>query len=236
MKIVVMNFSGNVGKSTIAGQLLKPRMNNAPIIAVESINQGADADGIELDDKLRGKKYGELAEKIMMVDDAIVDVGASNVEEFLKQMQQFSGSHSEFDYFIVPVIKESKVQADTINTIRALNKIGVPASKIRIVFNKLETDETALDEFPAVLAVTSLEKLATANPRSVIYTNEAFERCKAVKKTLSDISTDKTDYRKALKEAKSEDEKTEAIRMIQLQQLAVTANKNLDDVYKALFK
>ena len=38
MKVVVMNFSGNVGKTTVAGHLLKPRMGNAPIFSIESIN------------------------------------------------------------------------------------------------------------------------------------------------------------------------------------------------------
>ena len=35
----------------------------------------------------------------MTLESAIVDVGASNVEEFIKQMGQFDGSHEEFDFF-----------------------------------------------------------------------------------------------------------------------------------------
>ncbi len=38
MKVVVMNFSGNVGKSIIAQHLLQPRIENAKLISVESIN------------------------------------------------------------------------------------------------------------------------------------------------------------------------------------------------------
>ena len=49
MKVAVMNFSGNVGKTTVAGQLLKPRMENARIFSIESINAGADADGLEVE-------------------------------------------------------------------------------------------------------------------------------------------------------------------------------------------
>ena len=41
----------------------------------------------------------------MPLDAAIIDVGASNVEDFLKLMQQYDGSHEEFDYFVVPVVK-----------------------------------------------------------------------------------------------------------------------------------
>lgn len=55
MKVVIINFSGNVGKSTIAAHLLKPRIPNASVFSIESINSGADSDGIEVE-KLKGKK------------------------------------------------------------------------------------------------------------------------------------------------------------------------------------
>ena len=38
MKVAVINFSGNVGKTTIARHLLAPRIPDADFIAVESIN------------------------------------------------------------------------------------------------------------------------------------------------------------------------------------------------------
>ena len=38
MKIAVINFSGNVGKTTIARHLLLPRIPGAELITVESVN------------------------------------------------------------------------------------------------------------------------------------------------------------------------------------------------------
>ena len=38
MKIAVINFSGNVGKSTVARHLLLPRIPGAELIAIESLN------------------------------------------------------------------------------------------------------------------------------------------------------------------------------------------------------
>ena len=110
MKVAVLNFSGNVGKTTISGQLLKPRMGDAPIYSIESINAGADSDGLKVE-KMKGKKFGTLIDELMLIDSAVVDVGASNVEDFLKLMQQHSGSHEDFDYFVIPLVKEKKVQA-----------------------------------------------------------------------------------------------------------------------------
>ncbi len=235
MKVAVLNFSGNVGKTTVAGHLLKPRMGDAPIYSIESINTGADADGLDVE-KMRGKKFGELVDEIMPLDTAIVDVGASNVEDFLKLMQQFDGSHEEFDFFVVPVVKEKKVQADTVNTIRALQKLGIEKKRIRLVFNKVEVDEAVADEFAALFGLAEAEKSCVVKPEAVIYSNEVFERLKAVGKSLGEITADETDYRARLRQAADDDEKELCVRMVALKRLAVTANKNLDDVFKALFK
>jgi hypothetical protein len=235
MKVAVLNFSGNVGKTTIAGHLLKPRMGDATIFSVESLNVDASADGLEVE-RMRGKKFGDLQEQLMMLDKAIVDVGASNVEEFIKLMQQYDGSHEEFDYFVVPVVKEKKQQADTVNTIRALSDMGISKNKIRLVFNKVETDESLEDEFRVLFGLAQVEKSFTLRPEAVIYSNEVYERLKTVGKSLGSITSDETDYRAKLRETSDADEKEMCVRMVALKRLAITANKNLDDVFKALNK
>ena len=47
MKVCVLNFSGNAGKSTIAAHLLQPRLN-AQVFSVESLNVDASSDGVEV--------------------------------------------------------------------------------------------------------------------------------------------------------------------------------------------
>ena len=234
MKVVVMNFSGNVGKTTVAGHLLKPRMGNAPIFSIESINVDASADGLDVE-KMKGKKYGDLVQELMKLDDAIVDVGASNVEEFIKLMQQYDSSHEEFDYFVIPVVKEKKQQADTINTIHALKQLGIPKHKIRVVFNKAEVDDDVEVEFESVIGYAERDKGFVANPKAVIHVNEVFERLKSVGISLGDITADPTDYRAKLREAKDDDEKDHCVRMVALKRLGVTANKNLDAAFSAIF-
>ncbi len=235
MKVAVLNFSGNVGKTTVAGHLLKPRMGDAPIFSVESLNVDASADGLTVE-KMRGKKFGDLMEQLMQLDRAIVDVGASNVEDFLKLMQQYDGSHEEFDFFVVPVVKEKKQQADTVNTLRALAKLGVPRTKIRLLFNKVEVDDSVHDDFAALFGLAEAEKGFTLRPEAVIYSNEVFERLKSVGKSLGDITLDKTDYRTRLREASGDDEKAFCVRMVALKRLGTTANRNLDDAFRILFQ
>ena len=234
MKVAVINFSGNVGKTTIAGHLLKPRMGNAPIFSIESLNIDSTHDGLEVE-KIKGKHFGGLQEQLMQIDNAIIDVGASNVEDFMKMMLQFDGSHEEFDFFVVPVVSERKQQTDTVNTIRTLARLGIPKTKIRLLFNKIEVDESVSEEFFALFGLAKSDKSFVINSDAVIYSNEVFARLKEVGKTLGDIHNDKTDYRAKLRQATDEHEKTACVRMISMQRLAVTANRNLDAVFNTLF-
>ena len=64
MKVAVINFSGNVGKTTIARHLLAPRIDGAEVIAIESIN--ADEGQAQA---LRGRQFGELQEYLQTVED-----------------------------------------------------------------------------------------------------------------------------------------------------------------------
>ena len=234
-KVCVLNFSGNVGKTTVAGHMLKPRMDDATIYSIESLNMDAAADGHTVE-RMKGKFYGDLQEQLMQSDNAIVDVGASNVEEFLDLMQRYEGSHDEFDYFLIPIVKEKKVQADTVNTIRALHKMGIAKSKIRVVFNKVETDDDLEREFSALFALHETEKSFTLRPDAVIHTNEVYELLKGVGKSLGEVTADPIDYREQLRSAKTEDEKMFCVRMVSLKRLAITANKNLDETFKVIFK
>nr|WP_235661112.1 hypothetical protein [Candidatus Hamiltonella defensa] len=88
MKVAVLNYTGTVGKTTIAAHLLSPRMNNAPIFAIESINETAEGLGVDVE-KMKGNKFRDLFKKIMLEDNAIIDIGASNIEEFMNNKIKF---------------------------------------------------------------------------------------------------------------------------------------------------
>ncbi|MCR4240564.1 transcriptional regulator, partial [Escherichia coli] len=119
LKIAVLNNSGNVGKSTICQTVLKPRLPESEIIRVETIN----SDGTN-DERLSAKDYDEIIKRIDDVDCTIIDVGSSNIEQFMVQMQEYQGSHDLIDYFIVPVTVQDKQQRDSIATINNLLDMG----------------------------------------------------------------------------------------------------------------
>ena len=235
MKVAVINFSGNPGKTTLVDHLLAPRMN-APKFEIETINESSSTNSDA--ERLKGKEFGGLQEDLMKLESAIVDVGSSNVEEFIRQMGQFDGSHEEFDYFVVPTVSEKKQQIDTVSTIKTLAGIGVPAKKIRTVFNKVELEDASDVPrlFSTIFGFYEAEKIFTLRSEAVLFKSEIFDRLRVLKKTVSQIVNDDTDYYAMLREAKDENTKDYAISMRSAQRLARSAHRNLDHVYKVLFK
>ncbi len=231
MKTIVMNFSGNVGKSTVARHLLSPRMNNAKIIPVESIN----SDGTQ-DEAIRGKQYGDLLELLSVMDDVVIDVGASNVEDFVALMKKYDGSHDDFDYFVIPTVKNTKQQNDTISTIDALHEIGIPAKAIRLVFNMVDDTDNIQKTFDRLLDYHASSKYFTLRPDAVIHENEIFLKLKNSSESISDILSDPTDLKEMLKAESDPQEKMNIAARIGIKRLASGVTKELDAVYKTLFK
>lgn len=229
MKIAVINFSGNVGKSTVAKHLLAPRVQNAEFVSVESINAD-ESDG----DTMRGKQFGALSEQLMLVDNAIIDVGSSNVEDFMKLMRQYQGSHEDMDLFVVPAVKEAKQVGDTISTIQALTAMGVPAKKIRLIFNRVEVDEVVEDAFYPLFAFYEDTKSFTLRPRAAIQFSELYQRLRPSNRTIPDILSDPTDYKSILQNAKTPESRAEAAGRISMRRLAYSAQSNLDAVFASI--
>lgn len=233
LKIAVINFSGNVGKSTIARHLILPRLEAAQLIAVESIN--ADDSGPEAE-AVRGKQFGELIKALALMDAAVVDIGASNVEDFINRMAQYDGSHEEFDLFVVPTVSTSKQQRDTISTIEALSELGVPAKKIRLVFNQVEVEDNPNNLFAPLISYNSAEKKATLKTDAVIHSNEIFGLLKGSDQSIIEIMHDTTDFKALIKEASDPAEKLMYAQKLGIKRLASGVTKELDAVFKALIK
>lgn len=234
MIVTILNWTGTVGKTTLAAHLLAPRMDNAPIYAIESINETAASLGIDVE-KMKGNKFRELFKKIMLEDNAIIDVGASNIEEFMSNMVKFDDSHEEIDYFIVPVTSGTKEQKETISMVDALAQIGVPAEKIRVVFNRVSAD--VADEFPYVMGFCKKEKSFIADPKCAIWETELFDALSVKGLTIDTILNDPNDYKAMLRTNReaSEKERNKWADMHGLKALSKSVKRNLDEVYGSLF-
>ncbi|RMO29148.1 StbB family protein [Pseudomonas savastanoi] len=233
MKVVIINYTGTVGKTTIAANLLSPRMDGAPIYAIESINETAENLGMDVE-KLRGNKFRELFKRLMLEDNAIIDVGASNVEDFMSNLEGFEEAHEEIDYYIVPVTSGTKEQKETVSMIGSLASMGVPSDKIRVVFNRVKRDVQA--EFPIITACHERASAFRINYQCAIFESELFDALSINRLSMKSLMEDETDYKTLLKDKNaSVQDRNRWSDMYGLKLLCKGVNRKLDSVFAELF-
>lgn len=234
MKVTVINFSGNVGKTTISRYLLAPRIN-APIITVDSGN----LDGTE-EEVLRGEHFGELQRAAALLNEVIVDVGSSHSEDYLNLMTQYGDSHYDYDYFVIPTISgnppDPKKLRDTIKTISKLSGMGVEPEKIRLVFNNVRAVDNLRIAFAPLFAYYEDERTFTLNIAATVHVNDIFARVNGTTTTIEGINADTNDYKELMRAATDMDERLRYHDALALKRLAGVVTKELDTVFVELFK
>jgi hypothetical protein len=229
MKIAVISFSGNVGKSTIARHLLVPRIPGARLVSIESIN-ASDA----TEDIIRGREFDVLQEYLQVAEDVVVDIGASNVEDLLSLMSRYSGSHLDFDYFVVPTVPALKQQQDTIATLLALARLGVPPEAVRLVFNMLDEQREFEREFKPLLAFLDSSPLARSSKACRLYINEVYGLVNEAGAELSALAHDTTNFKALIAETADSAERLALARRLGTHRLAKDVLPTLDACFDAL--
>jgi len=240
MKLAVINFSGNVGKTTVARHLLLPRIPGAELIAVESVNadggKSAGPKGITTQ-SLRGSQFVQLQEYMQTIDSAVVDIGASNIEELLSLMQIYPRSHEDFDCFIVPTVPALKQQQDTIATLIALSRLGVPPERIKLVFNMMEAVPSVEDTFYLLWAFLAEQPLAAVNTACSMRATDIYARIRGLQGAQADLTTlanDETDYKALILQASDTHEKLALAQKLATHRLASWVVPEHDACFAAL--
>ncbi|WP_077033785.1 StbB family protein [Pelomonas sp. KK5] len=229
MKVAVLSFSGNVGKSTIARHLLAPRLPGSRVIAIESVNAGEDEDHV-----IRGRQFAELQEFMQLVDNVIVDIGASNVEDLLGLMRRYRGSHEDFDVFIVPAVAARKQQRDTMATLAELSRLGVPADKVRVVFNMVDERAELKQAFGPLLSFLQEAPLARCSLDACLELNEVYALMNGSGTDLRTVAADPTDYKAEIVAAPDTATRVSLARRLARRRLALGVLPALDDCFAAL--
>jgi hypothetical protein len=229
MRLAVINFSGNVGKTTVARHLLAPRMPGCQVVAVESIN--AD-DGQSV--TIRGREFAQLQEFLQSVDNVVIDIGASNVEDLLKLMRRYRDSQEDFDGFIVPTVPTRKQQQDTAATLAELARIGVPPDKLRLVFNQIDEDSPIERTFDTLLAYCASSGVVQPRPTALISFNEVYALVRGTGQSLAELAADRTDYKAAIAKASTQPDKLALAHRLATQRLARGVIPELDACFAAL--
>lgn len=231
MKTALINYKGASGKTTLATHLFAPRMEGAPIIAVESINQVANADGLDVE-KVRGDQFRAIFKKLAMLDNAIIDVGASNVEDFLAGMTKFEESMAEIDLFVVPTTSGTNELRDAITLIDVLHDMGVPAEKIRVIFNRVDSD--VAEEFGPLIAYVKKTGNCVISGNAAVMESELFDMIAPRKLTIAALVNDTSDYRTMARQATDDATRNKCLDMYTMRALAKSVNANLNEVFEAV--
>lgn len=118
----------------------------------------------------------------------------------------------------------------------SLSAIGIPPNKIRVIFNRV--DSNVLEEFPFIIGFCKKEKSFIANTKCAIWENELFDALSVKRLTVDALMKDETDYKSLLKSKTkaSEKDRHHWADMFGLKALSKSVKRNLDDVYLELFK
>lgn len=231
--IAVINLSGNTGKTAVSEYLLKPRVKNAKVVSIETINSSGITSETET---IKGRNFLELLKIMDNHESIIIDIGSSNVEQFIEQLNKFDGSHDEFDYFIIPTVPMAKQLTDTVNTIKFLNDIGVEKAKIKVVLNKVDDIDSINYDFKVLIDFYEKYKSFTLDLNATISTNEFYQLNSTSGKTIAEILSDDRDFRKLIRESEpNSDERATLGNALAIKRLASGVEKQLDSVFHALF-
>ncbi|HFO8042093.1 TPA: StbB family protein [Escherichia coli] len=228
LKIVVLNNSGNVGKSTLCRSLLSPRIAGSKIINIESIN----TDG-STSEKHRASDFIEIMKIIDSLLCVIVDVGSSNIEVFMNKLKSYDGAHEDFDYFIIPVTPQNKQQQDTLVTINHLYDLNVPPEKIKIVFNQVDSSRNFDKQFAVILESEAFKELGIVN-YSMIPDTELFRYLSDMGKDINTVLNDDRDFRTLMRETDDPDILELLSTERAIKRLATGINKELDIAFNHL--
>jgi hypothetical protein len=223
MKFGVINLSGNVGKTTIARDLLSYRLNEHQIISIESINTDGGEDLV-----FKGESAEDIFVETLLIDDYILDVGCSNVEDFLLSYDSNTDIVKGLDFILVPTTPETKQQMDTIKTVFELINLEIPTDKIKVILNQTDPKKS-LD-----VVFSDLEnKLEQLDYKLDYRLNIQKHDLYSTGLKLSQLITD-TDYLAEVQKAKKESDPVKARAMAVSYAKQIKAN-DLNSTYQNIY-
>ena len=184
--VMVANFSGNVGKTTVTKNLLAPNMPGVRIFAVEDVNAGYNQGEATQMPAEMAKTILEEAIEASFESPVIVDVGASNVAVFFSHFSSYEGIQELITRVIVPTEPSEKVQTDTVKTVEYLIKeLFFDPEKIAVIINKADA---RMDD--AVVFETMLNGLIEHGviPVGTLHKNDTFQAAAQMKKTIYELA------------------------------------------------
>jgi hypothetical protein len=180
MKIVVINISGNVGKTTLTKHLLVPQLPGAKRIAIEDSNQG---DG-KVDLKIVAQQFGDLAAQLNSADPSkhyVIDVGASTARAMVDHFAKLRRTRAGIDFWVIPATPTQKQVEEALETARELGRMGVPPADVILLPNAVADKHTIQRDFGVLM------EAATAGfhvPAKWVMANDVYRKLKDSEDTV----------------------------------------------------
>lgn len=223
MKIAVLSYSGNVGKSLLSQHLLRPRIENAGMFYIESINSGAD------ESQVSGGEFSSVMREVNVLDNAIVDIGSSNIEKVLLKVATMIGVMDDFDYFVIPVIPKGKQETDTVKLINDLSMLDIPANKIKVICNQIEAGSVEPKLFPILFPAMTEIGIAWAT----VHESETYAAIGS--KTMIEAIAEGIDFKESIRNADTVEKKRDISGRQVISRMARGTKAELDSVFATLF-
>lgn len=209
-KIAVINFSGNVGKTTIARQLLGPgTLPGVRRIVIENINATAGNEN----DVHKSALFLDIAAEIGAVDDEqhfVLDLGASAVLDVIDKLHMLRSTRNEMDRWIIPTVAKEKQLADTISTILHLTtQFKLKPERIVVVANIVEDVDNFAVDFAPVIETCRLQGIKFCT--QAILASDAFPQMADREGTIIEYADAEIDFKSKIRELNAAGDKDGAL-------------------------
>lgn len=238
MKILMIHNSGNVGKSLITREVFYQNFggDNKMVLEIESRNASSSSFSIQVKriDFDKPSALQDLTQYGIIFDDYILDVGSSEIKEFLNAIEKSREILNEFDIIVIPTIKDQKIIPDTKKTMTIVRLLGYE-KKLQVLFNRITNPSTIEEDFESLFTWAKKEKF-NLNPNLYLldYTESANDLIKE-KQLSSELLNDETDYRELVIKYHQEGD-AENSRKASNKLLTQRIAKSLNTDAKALFQ
>lgn len=228
---VVINRAGKVGKSTLSKHLLSP-IAGAEWIQIETHNDSGQGSDVQS----TGTKFYGITELAFSEDkNFVVDVGASNYAEVLKQLEGLGTFVKKVTAWVIPSTISDGMIADSFGTAEDLiERIDVDPSKIMIVMNKVVDEAAAEDKVESIKKVAKKAGINVIN--RVVVDSHFYDAYNKDERNIFQIADDETEYLELSGKAAAEGnvkERDRLLRALTLRDMAVKARRNMRAVAKA---
>ena len=222
MKIAVLNYSGNVGKTSIVNEVLKPNLPDYEVITIDSVNVSGKEKIV-----FRGEDADKIFTELLVQENAILDIGSSNLEQYFDSSNENNELLEYIDTFIVPIVPAIKQQNDSIKTIKDLiNKFNIDPQKIFVVGNIIDKSEKSIfEDIFSILKKLKVNVCQTQIPKHDLYQNGS---------NIAKRAADETDYLALIEDARSKND-TENLRKFSNKFVVQRRVQRMNDIFVTLF-